>query len=122
MAKNVKVVVTCDINENDDTHDVAVAHFGFGGQSYELDLCEDHLAELEESFRPYVTLGRKSSTQRTRRASTGTRRRQHPAKPAATEGGPAAMRAWARQNGLAVSDRGRVSGAVQEAYAAAAAA
>lgn len=72
--------------------------FGVDGTAYEIDLSDAHAQELREAFQPYVDVARRTS---------GAGRR-----PARTRGGdqpsPSTVRAWARSEGIEVSDRGRV--------------
>lgn len=82
---------------------------GWDGASYELDLTTEHVDELAALLEPYVTAGRKSS-------------RKGPARTSGTKSDPEELqriREWAKSNGHAVSDRGRISATVREAYAAA---
>jgi hypothetical protein len=83
--------------------------FALDGIAYEIDLSDAHLAELHEALTPYTTAGR-----RTGRKSNGP---SGPAKTNKTE--LAKIREWARQNGHEVSDRGRVSSTIRDAYDAA---
>lgn len=84
--------------------------FGFEGASYEIDLSKKNAAAFERVLRPYVDAARKVGR------TTGRRSRRGSSGPARDLG---AIRAWARANGHAVSDRGRVPAAVLEAYDAA---
>jgi hypothetical protein len=83
--------------------------FAVDGIAYEIDLSDAHLAELHQALTPYTNAGR-----RTGRKSNGTA--------GATKTDKAELakiREWARQNGHEVSDRGRVSGTIRDAYDAA---
>jgi hypothetical protein len=83
--------------------------FGFDGANYEIDLSKKNATAFEKVLRPYVDAARKvgrSNTRRGRRASAPVRDLSE-------------VREWARANGHAVSDRGRVPAAVLEAYDAA---
>jgi len=110
MAQRVNVVLVDDIDGSDATETVT---FGLDGLSYDIDLSEKHAAELRDALALYIGHGRRS----------GGRRRggRAAARAGKVNGGPSAsdIRAWARENGWDVPDRGRVSAEVREAYAAA---
>ena len=81
---------------------------------YEIDLSDQHAGELRDAISLYIGHARRTGGRRKsgRRAST----------PAASDDGGASaaeIRAWARENGWDVPERGRVSAEVREAYAAA---
>jgi general stress protein YciG len=124
MARTTKTIYTCDLHEGDEvTQDVAEVSFAFDGSSYEIDLCPDHRVEMEEAFATYVGSARRAS-----RSGTSAPRRTTRA--AAGSGGGRAsggsdreevqrIREWAREHGHKVSERGRLSSSVLEAYRAA---
>jgi hypothetical protein len=115
MARKVQVILSDDLDENlpaDET-----VSFALDGTSYEIDLAENNAQELRDAFARYISAARKVG--RGTRASGGGRSR-------ATGGGgrmdreqAGAIRDWARKNGHAVSDRGRIPASVVEAYEAA---
>ena len=103
MAQKVKVVLVDDIDGGEATETVS---FSLDGISYEIDLSADHAAEMRGSFEQWTSVARKVSTKRsTARAAAG--RRDDVAK----------IRAWAKDNGFEISERGRISTEVREAYA-----
>lgn len=111
MAQRVNVVLVDDLDGGDAAETVS---FALDGVDYEIDLSEKHAGELRNALSLYIGHGRR----------TGGRRRKAPAgggKAAAATGGPSAseIRAWARENGWEVPERGRVAAEVREAYAAA---
>jgi hypothetical protein len=108
MAKKTTVVLVDDLNG--DPADTAI-RFGLDSREYELDLTDQNAQELRQLFNRYIAAARKASG--ARRSTAG------PARPAFIDVDPAAVRAWARANGLEVSPRGRVKGDVLEAYRAA---
>jgi hypothetical protein len=81
--------------------------FGFDGANYEIDLSKKNAAAFEKALRPYVDAARKLGRSNSRRVRRGA---------SAASRDLSAVRAWARANGHAVSDRGRVPAAVLEAY------
>ena len=110
MAQRVNVVLVDDIDGNDASETVS---FALDGVDYEIDLSDQHAGDLRDALALYIGHGRR----------TGGRRRsgRKSSASAATDGGPSAadIRAWARENGYEVPERGRVSAEVREAYAAA---
>jgi hypothetical protein len=107
MAKTVSVVVSDDIDGSANAQTVT---FGLDGVSYEIDLGKKNRAKLERDIAPYIDAGRRVSRARSR-VTAG-----RPPGPGADR---AAVRAWAKQHGLQVSERGRISAVVIEQYEAA---
>jgi hypothetical protein len=86
--------------------------FALDGAGYEIDLSDKNAAKLRDSLSRYVAAARKVSGGRGRRSG---RRGQ-----ARTDRDQLqAIREWARGNGHRVSDRGRISATVMDAYNAA---
>lgn len=115
MAQRVNVVLVDDLDGSDAVETVS---FALDGVDYEIDLNEQHASELRNALSLYVGHGRRTGgRRRTSSAGGGTRR----ASGAGSSDGPSAaeIRAWARENGHEVPERGRVSAEVREAYAAA---
>lgn len=104
MAQKVRVYLIDDIDGSDATETVS---FSVDGVSYEIDLNEKHAQELRDAFSTWVGHARRA----TGAARRGGRRASTPRSSDA-----AAIRAWARENGYEVSDRGRVSAEIREAY------
>lgn len=137
-----KVMLTCDV-DGDDTAAEETVRFGLDGREYEIDLCPRHHKELNNTIKTYVDRGRKiegGSAPRKRRArsgvatsgsATGASTRPpasaSPRSSALSSPRPALgrkedlqqIRSWGRDNGMTVSDRGRISAELSEAYAAA---
>jgi hypothetical protein len=111
MAQRVNVVLVDDIDGTDAAETVS---FALDGVDYEIDLSDKHAGELREAIAPYVGHARRTGGRRrgNRRSSSGG---------SGGGGGASAadIRAWARENGWEVPERGRVSAEVREAYAAA---
>lgn len=83
--------------------------FSYDGTSYEIDLSDAHVAEFKEALAPFVAAGRRSERV-TSKKTPGSK-----SDPAELQ----RMREWARSNGHEVSDRGRVSAVIRDAYNAA---
>lgn len=91
--------------------------FALDGTSYEIDLSEENAGRLRDDLARYTGAARKVSSSARRSGSTS-----GGAKRSAGGGGRtdlAAIREWAKANGHEVSERGRIAGAVVEAYDAA---
>lgn len=91
--------------------------FSLDGVAYEIDLTDENAARLRDSLDRYRSAARTVSSGRGRpapgRDDDGRRRRRS----GQSDYGP--VRAWAKENGFAVSERGRVAASVMEAYDAA---
>jgi hypothetical protein len=101
MAQKVSIVLVDDIDGSDAEETVS---FGLDGRDYEIDLNSKNAAKLRDALAPYVGHARRA----------GGRKRSRAGGPS-----PADIRAWARENGFDVPDRGRVSQQVKDAYVAA---
>lgn len=80
------------------------------GVAYEIDLSNSHVEELLVALEPYLSAGRKLMA---RKAS---------GRASSSKSDPAELkriRVWAEENGHTVSNRGRISAAVRDAYNAA---
>ena len=103
MASIVSVLVTDDLDGSPDAQTVT---FGFDGVTYEIDLAEQNRAKLEQQMAPYVAAGRRITQRRPRAAAS------HPG----ARVDRAVVRAWAKEQGLNVSERGRISAEVMQQY------
>lgn len=86
--------------------------FSLDGIAYEIDLTDANASALRESLAPYISAGRRVSASHS--ASTSGRKRRR-----SGQQDYAAVRAWAKENGYAISERGRGPASVLEAYNAA---
>jgi len=105
MAQRVNVVLVDDLDGADADETVK---FGLDGVSYEIDLTSAHAGELREALALYVGHARRLGG-----------RRKSPRRGGGDGASAADIRDWARANGWDVSERGRVSSEVREAYDAA---
>ena len=94
MAQKVQVVLIDDINGGDADETV---RFSLDGTHYEIDLSASNAARLRNALSEFVGHARKASPGRSGRRSRS-----------ASAGKSAEIRAWARERGLAVNERGRV--------------
>ena len=108
MARKVQIVLEDDIDGSAAEETVS---FALDGVSYEIDLSAGNAAALRDAFAPYVGAARKAG----RRSGPAAK----PSRGRATGGGTAAVRAWAREQGLPVNERGRIPADIQAKYDAA---
>ena len=111
MAQRVNVVLVDDLDGSDAVETVS---FALDGVDYEIDLSEQHAGELRNALSLYIGHGRRTGGRRRKSSSGGSAKA-----PAAGGPSPSEIRAWARENGWDVPERGRVAADVREAYAAA---
>lgn len=115
MAQRISVTLLCDLHAEEvvGVETVAFAHDGF---AYEIDACELHASELRDAFAPYVGAARRAG----RSPIAGGRRPARAGSRPASAGSPRdraqVIRDWARSNGHEVSERGRLSAVVRQAY------
>ncbi|MDE0547093.1 Lsr2 family protein [Microbacterium sp. C7(2022)] len=88
--------------------------FSLDGTAYEIDLTQAHATALREAFAPYIDAGRRVTSSRTANSGPTPRSRRR-----SGQQDYSAVRAWAKENGHQVSERGRVPASVMEAYEAA---
>ena len=118
MAQQVNVKLVDDVDGSDAAGTVS---FAIDGRAYEIDLSDDNATRLRESLASFVAAARKSggasvaAGRRAPKMTASSGRRPQPLDREQT----AAIRAWARQNGHQVSDRGRISKTVVDAFQAA---
>jgi hypothetical protein len=113
MAQKVQVLLVDDLDGGEATETVS---FALDGSTYEIDLSKKNADDLRNAFAKYVgsarkagrsttTSGRSSGSSRGRGSSTAMDRDQ-----------AAAIRSWAKKQGLKVSDRGRIPATIIEQY------
>jgi hypothetical protein len=112
MAQRIQVLLVCDLHD-DETPGTETIHFGLDGASYEIDVCERHSAELRDGLAGYVGAGRRTGGRGELSPGRSRRRRNR------GSGDAARIREWARSQGLAVPERGRIPADLAEKYAAA---
>jgi hypothetical protein len=115
MAQRVQVLLVCDLH-GDETAAAETLAFALDGVSYEIDVCEQHAGQLRERMASYVGVARRAGGRgASASAGRGGRRRRR----SSGSGEAARIREWARSQGLAVPERGRIPAELAEKYAAA---
>ncbi len=106
MAQNVTVALEDDLTGGPADETV---RFGVDGTEYEIDLSANHAAAFRTLLAPYLQHARKAGPPQARRGgrTVASRRRSGD------------IRAWAKQHGLVVSERGRIPVSVVQQYEAA---
>ncbi len=106
MAQRVTVELEDDLDGGpaDET-----LRFGFGGTNYEIDLSNKNASRFRRQLAPYIEHARKA----------GREQRRRPARTASSRERSGDIRAWAKDQGIAVSERGRIPASVVEQYEAA---
>jgi hypothetical protein len=87
--------------------------FSLDGTAYEIDLTDGNAAALREALAPYVSASRSISSSRGGSSDAPRKRRR------TGQQDYSAIRAWAKDNGYSISERGRVPASVIDAYEAA---
>lgn len=105
-------------DDTDPTQEATVTGLAFSidGKDYEIDLSAENAATLQAILDPFIRAARRSGRGSNVVRMPSTRRAATPAPTRPDKDQLAAMRAWGRKHGFKVSDRGRVSEKLQEAY------
>ncbi len=107
MAQKVTIALEDDLSGGPAEQTV---RFAFEGTDYEIDLNAKNAAAFSKQFAPYVEHARRAGRAQSRRGGRDSAGRQRSGD----------IRAWAKEHGLAVSERGRIPASVLEQYRAAA--
>ena len=105
MAQRTQVLYVDDI---DGSEAQGTVRFGLGGTDYEIDLNKKHADQFAKAIGPYIEAARKVPS--SRRPGRGPRSPRHD---------QSDVRAWARDQGLKGSTRGRIPADVLARYRAA---
>lgn len=107
MAQKVKITHVSDLSGEEITDsDAPSLSFGWNGVEYSIDLTAEEAQKFEKALKPYL-----HAATRVGRAKRGNPRKTGASGPSAAE-----IRAWAKDNGFDVPDRGRVPSEVRKAY------
>jgi Lsr2 len=103
MAQKVTVELEDDLDGGPADETV---RFGFDGSDYEIDLSNKNAATLRKQLEPFIEHARKAGRGQRRRSTRTPSSRRH----------SGAVRAWAREQGITVSERGRIPASVIDQY------
>jgi hypothetical protein len=106
MAQKVTVALEDDLDGGPADETV---RFAIGGAHYEIDLSTSNAAAFRRQLAPFIEHARK----------TGRGPRRRTGRPASSRERSGDIRAWAKQAGIAVSERGRIPASVIDQYEAA---
>jgi hypothetical protein len=104
MAKKITVALEDDLDGGPADETVS---FGVGGMQYEIDLNKKNARAFRKQLAPFVEHARKAGRGQRRPRTSSSRQRSGD------------IRAWANEQGIAVSGRGRIPASVVEQYDAA---
>jgi hypothetical protein len=110
MAKATVEVLVDDLDGSDGAQTVTL---GWNGDWRELDLSKKNLNSLSRALDRYWNVGRPVSAKARTTRRTRSRKSSAPVK---TKRDPKVIRAWATQNGIAVTARGRIPADVERKY------
>lgn len=111
MAQNTVVTVVCDEPHDQEREAAETVEFAYNGARYEIDLCEQGSEEFRGAMGKYAEHARRISNTKTVNAKPVARRRRRPE--------TKDIREWANEQGLRVSNRGRIPEDVISKYEAA---
>ena len=106
MAKKIIVQLVDDLDGSAAAETVT---FALDGVSFEIDLSEENAAALRADLAKWVSSATRTGGRRSARSSAS--------RSAAGSSEAARVRAWARAQGIEVSERGRVPAELKERYA-----
>ena len=107
MAQKVTIALEDDLDGGPAAETV---RFGFEGAAYEIDLSSTNARAFRERLKPFIEHARTAGHGPARRA----------ARTAASRQRSGDIRAWAKDHGIAVGDRGRIPASVLDQFQAAA--
>lgn len=109
MARKVQVLLVDDIDDSAAARNIT---FSIEGDHYEIDLAQANIDRLHKALEPFIAAARKVKRPGRTRGSSSSRSGRRGVE-------PAVIRQWAKEQGMEVSERGRVSKEVLQAYEAA---
>ena len=101
MATKVTIALEDDLDGGPADETV---RFGLGGTAYEIDLNKKNARAFRKRLAPFVEHARKAGRGQRRPRTASSRQRSGD------------IRAWAKEQGIAVSDRGRIPASVMQQY------
>ncbi|MFG2684081.1 Lsr2 family protein [Streptomyces sp. NPDC048392] len=110
MAQKVVTTYVDDLT-GEESSEIATHSILIDGAGVEIDLTDENYEKLLEILNPYL------HADGARRIRGAAKSKGKSKASAAGKDDSSAIRAWAKDNGFEVSDRGRVPAAVREAYA-----
>ncbi len=109
MAQKVQIILEDDLTGGPAEETL---RFGLEGVEYQIDLNKENAEKLRKALEPFIAVGSKTN-------SRGRRPAGRPASSAQRSNLTAKVRAWAKEQGYSVSDRGRIHQEIFDKYEAA---
>lgn len=109
MARTFVAVVKDDLT-GEVVEDAETIEFAVNGKSYTIDLGKKNAADFHKALDKYIAVAAKTG---------GASRGRKPGSARGNKEDLAAIREWGKANGFKVSERGRVSADLKDAYSAA---
>jgi hypothetical protein len=107
MAKQTTVTLVDDLDGSEAEEQI---EFAMDGKGYEIDLSAANSARLRTALEPFISAARRTGGRRRSAAAAA------PARPSTDREQNQAIREWAQQRGMKISERGRIPSNVLEAY------
>ena len=101
--------ITSLVDDVDQSEAVETLTFGIEGVTYEIDLSDKNAKKLRDDLAPWVAKARRTGGRRSTVRKSGTTDKQQ----------ISGVRAWLKEHGHDVSERGRIPAKLQELYHAA---
>jgi hypothetical protein len=108
VAKHTTVTLVDDIDGSEADEQV---EFAIDGKSYEIDRSAANGSRLRDALAPFISAARRAGGRRSSAASSTSA-----ARPSTDREQNQAIREWAVQQGMKISERGRIPSNVLEAY------
>lgn len=105
--RKIQVILLDDIDGSDAERTV---QFALDGATYEIDLSQENIGKLEQALEPFIEKATRVATAR------GGRSRGRSTSGGGGRSKAAEVRAWAKEQGIEVPDRGRVPNHIIEQY------
>ena len=120
MAQKVIVTMADDLDgtEETETDKVETVHFALEKHVFKIDLRKANRVKLEEALAPFIEHAQPADPEyrRTVAPVTGSVQRTQPRRTPESRKRSAEIRDWAREQGLFVSERGRIGRGIEEKY------
>jgi len=107
----IKTVLVDDLDGSPLPAGASSTTFSLNGTAYEIDLGPDNVEKLKDALEPFIRAGRRIGTPTRGRAQRGSSR--------SSGNDLSRVREWAREQGMQISERGRVPAHILDAYNAA---
>jgi Lsr2 len=114
VAREVIVRIKDDFDQ-ESIADTTVS-FGYKGKVYEIDLTTEHDQEFDRAMAPFIKAGREVRPEKPRRSKSSAKK-ERPVEESPALAQKRRIRAWARQTGWHVIDRGAIRKDIVDAYA-----